>query len=124
MKTININVNAGTGALTFYVPAPCRGTVVDLKAVASETVAADDTIDVQRDSTSVNKITVGAGNTAEGVLLTGTRDSDNKELIFDPDSDTAANKVLKIVISALESSDTLVNIQIKFDEFALVDQND
>lgn len=122
MKTINVNLNAGTGALTFYVPAPCRGIVVGLKAVCSKTVADDDTIDIQRDTTSVNLITVGADNTAAGVLLTGTRDATNKELIFDPDSDTAANKVMKIVVSALESSDTLVNIEIEYDEFALTEQ--
>jgi len=124
MKTINVNVNAGTGGLTFYVPAPCRGVVVGLKAVVSATVAANDTIDIQRNSTSVNLITVGAANVAAGVLLTGTRDTTNKELIFDPDSSTATYKVMKIVISALESANTLVNIEIEFDEFALVNQSD
>lgn len=122
MRTINVNLNGGTGSLTFYVPAPVRGIVVGLKAVFNKTVATVDTIDIQRASTSVNLITVGSGNTAAGVLLTGTRDTTNKELIFDPASSTAANKVFKIVISALETASTLVGIEILYDDFALTTQ--
>lgn len=105
-----------------YIPAPCRGIVVGLYGCFSETVAADDTVDVQRGTTSVNLITVGAANVAEGVLLTGTRDTTNKELIFDPASSTAAYTRLKIAISTLETNPTTFNGYIDFDDFALVSQ--
>lgn len=110
-------------AKDIYIPAPRRGIVVGLYGAFSETVAADDTVNVQRGSSSVNLITVGAANVAEGVLLTGTRDATYKELIFDPDSSTAANKVLKVSISALETNPTTFNGYIEFDDFALVDQS-
>jgi hypothetical protein len=68
-----------------YIPVPCRGIVVALKGCFSETVAANDTVNVLQGANSVNLITVGSANVAEGVLLTGTPDATNKELIFDPD---------------------------------------
>lgn len=105
-----------------YIPVPCRGIVVGLYGAFSETVAADDTVDLLRGASSVNKITVGAANVAEGVLLTGTRDTTYKELIFDPASTTAANKVFKLSISALETNPTTFNGWIEFDEFAIVEQ--
>jgi hypothetical protein len=105
-----------------YIPVPCRGIVVGLYGAFSETVAAADTVDVLRGSDSVNLITVGSGNEAEGVLLTGTRDATNKELIFDPNSATAAHKVFKISISALETNPTTFNGWIEFDDFALTSQ--
>jgi len=106
-----------------YIPVPCRGIVVGLYGAFSEAVAANDTVDIQRDSTSVNLITVGAANVAEGVLLTGTRDATYKEYIFDPDSTTAANKVFHIVISTLETNPTTFNGYILFDDFALTNQS-
>lgn len=120
MRTINISINAGQGELTFYVPAPVRGIVVGLRAIFDTAVADDDTVDVQRGSTSVNLITTGA--TTAGVVYTGTRDSTNKELVFDPASSTAAHKVFKIVISVLPSANTLVGVEILFDDFALTEQ--
>ena len=105
-----------------YIPVPCRGIVVGLYGAFSETVAFDDTVSVLRGASSVNLITVGADNVAEGVLLTGTRDTTNKELIFDPDSATATHKVFKIAISAVLTNPTTFNGYIDFDEFALVDQ--
>lgn len=122
MKTINVNVNAGTGALTFYVPVPCRGIVTGLKAVFSQAVAANDTVDIQRASTSVNLITVATADIAAGVVSVGTPDATNKDLIFDPNSSTAANQVFKIVISTLESANTLTNIEITYDNFAMIEQ--
>ena len=102
---------------------PKRGVVVGLYGAFSETVAAADTVDAQRGSDSVNLITVGAANVAEGVLLTGTRDTTNKELIFDPDSSTATHKVIKLSISALETNPTTFNGYIEFDDMAIVDQS-
>jgi hypothetical protein len=106
-----------------YIPVPCRGIVVALKGAFSETVAAADTVNVLQGATSVNLITVGTGNTAEGVLLTGTPDATSHETIFDPASATASHKVFKIAISALETNPTTFNGYIEFDNFALVDQS-
>lgn len=105
-----------------YIPVPCRGIVTKFTGAFSETVAADDTVDIQRGSTSVNLITVGAANVAEGVLLTGTRDTTYKELIFDPDSDTANHRVFHIAISTLETNPTTFNGIIEFDDHALTTQ--
>jgi hypothetical protein len=106
-----------------YIPVPCRGVVVALKGAFSETVALDDTVNVLRGAESVNLITVGAANVAEGVLLTGTPDTTYKDVIFDPASATAAHRVFKIAISALVTNPTTFNGYILFDNFAIVDQN-
>jgi len=124
MMNLNFLITAGVeaaGAETFYFPVPCRGIVHSVKAVFDTAVAADDTLDVQRDSTSVNKITTGA--TTAGKVYTGTPDTDNKDLVFDPDSDTEAYKMLKIVISELETKNTVVGITIEYDESAAVDED-
>ena len=121
MKRIYINEYC-VAAKDVYYPVPCRGIVVAIVGCFSETVAIDDTVGVARGASTVNLITVGTGNTAEGVLLTGTRDTTNKELIFDPASSTAANKVLKISISALVTDPTTFNGYILFDDFALTTQ--
>ncbi len=120
MRDIFISVTGGTAAATAYIPVPAKGNVVSVKAVFSKTVAADDTVTVSRGATAVNTLTTGA--TTLGVVYTGTPDSTNKDLIFDPDSSTAANKYLKIAISALESTLTEVGIWIRYDDMAIVAQ--
>jgi len=120
MKTINISITGGTAAATSYVLAPARGVVVAVRATFSKTIAAADTVTVSRGSDTVNLITAGA--TTAGKVYTGTPDSTYKELIFDPASATEANKMIKVAISALESTLTEVNIEITFDEFALQTQ--
>jgi len=105
-----------------YIPVPCKGIVVGFRGAFSEDVAADDTVNLQRGANSVNLITVGADNTSEGVELTGVRDSTYKELIFDPESSTEANKKIKISISALETNPTTFHGIIEFDELALTTQ--
>jgi len=123
MKNLNFLVTAGTngaGIETFYFPVPCRGNVHSLKAVFDTAVADNDTVDIQRDSTSVNLITTGA--TTAGKVYTGTPDADDKALIFDPDSETEAYKMLKIVISQLPTADTVVGICIEYDDGAYVEQ--
>jgi len=119
MTPIDISVQVGTGGLTFYIPAPFRCIVTKLVAVFSATVAVGDTVDIQRSSTSVNLATTTVVTAA--VPIEGTRDTTNKQLIFDPASATAANKVLKVAVSALES-ETQVGIHIELDEFAIVTQ--
>ncbi len=120
MKEIFVSLNGGTAALTHYILAPGRGVVKGLKAIFNAAVANDDTVDIQRGTTSVNKITTGA--VTAGAVYSGTPDATNKDLVFDPDSSTEANKMLKIVVSALESANTLVGIWIQFDDSAAVAQ--
>ena len=116
MKEIFVSLNCGTAALTHYLPAPGRGIVKGLKAVFNKAVANDDTVDVLRGTTSVNKITTGA--TTAGAVFNGVLDAANKDLVFDPDSETEAEKLLKIAVSALASADTLAGIWIQFDDSA------
>jgi len=122
MIRIPLREYCSNAAKDVYIPAPCRGIVVALVGAFSETVAADDTVDVLQGAHSVNKITVGADNVLEGVVLTGTPDTTYHELVFDPDSATAANKVLKISVSALVGTTTF-NGYIEFDNFAIIDQS-
>lgn len=120
MKEIFVSLNGGTAAITHYIPAPARGVVKGLKAVFNKAVANDDTIDIQRGASSVNLLTTGA--TTAATVYEGTPDETNKDLVFDPASATAAERVLKIVVSALASADTLAGIWIQFDDSAAVDQ--
>lgn len=123
MMNLNFLITVGVeaaGVATFYFPVPYRGTVKSLNAVFDTTVAADDTVDIQRASTSVNLIATGV--TTAGKVYTGTPDATNKALIFDPSSDTEANKMLKIVVSALATKNTIVGICIEYDNSAYVEQ--
>lgn len=121
MKYINLMIMGGTSAVTAYHPVPCRGTVKSLKAAFGKAVASDDTITLSRSTTAVNTLTTGA--TTAGEVYTGTPDSDNNQLVFDPDSDTDAYKVIKIAISALASASTPVNMTIEYDDSAYVTQD-
>lgn len=120
---IPFQVNGGTSQLTFYVPVPKKGRVRGVRAAANKTVATDDTLSLQRDSSEVNKITVGSGNTAAGTTWSGTPDSSNKNLEFDPNSETVAHKAIKCVLSALTSADTIVSGYIDYDEFGIPDRS-
>ena len=112
---------AATTAQSFYVPVPCRGNVCSVKAVYDAELDADETVTIGRGGTAVNLVTptdaLAAGNVVDGVP-----DTTNKALIFDPDSTTAANKVLKISVpNTVDSAGTLV-LLIEFDDGAYVEQ--
>ena len=103
---------------TLYIPAPCRGVVVGLDVVFNTaTVEPNDTIDIQRDSTSVCLLT--AVTTVAGVKESGVRDATNKALIFDPDDTTAVNQMMKIVTTGAPGSATLT---ITYDDSSYVEQ--
>jgi hypothetical protein len=105
-------------ASTIYVPAPCRGKVAGIKAVfQTNVVEADDTIVVSRDTTAVNTLT--AVTTAGLVVETGVPDTTYKDLLFDPDSDTATSQVMKI---ANTGSPGAALVLIEFDDYAAVAQ--
>ena len=112
---------AATTAQSFYVPVPCRGNVCSVKAVYDAELDADETVTIGRGGTAVNLVTptdaLAAGNVIDGVP-----DTTNKALIFDPDSTTAANKVLKIGIpNTFDSASTLV-LLVEYDDSAYVEQ--
>lgn len=113
----------GAGSEITYVPAPYRGTVKGVKVVSDLQMDATGTLTVSRGATTVNLVTVPAANVAAGVILAGVPDATNKDLIFDPDSATAANKVIKIVDDAtFLGGAATVTIEIEFDESAYVEQ--
>ena len=103
---------------TIYVPAPCRGVVVGLKAVyQTNAVEPADTIIASRDATAVNTLT--AVTTAGLVVETGVPDVTNKDLVFDPASTTAVNQVIKLVANGTAG---VAMVEIEFDESAHVAQ--
>jgi len=112
---------AATTTQVFYSPVPCRGNVNSVKAVYDAEMDADETITIGRGVTAVNLVTptdaLAAGNIVDGVP-----DTTNKALIFDPDSDTAANKVLKISIpNTVDTAGTMV-LLVEYDDGAYVEQ--
>ena len=112
---------AATTAQTFYVPVPCRGNVCSVKAAYDAIMDADETVTIGRGVTAVNLVTP-ADALAAGVIIDGVPDTTNKALIFDPDSTTAANKVLKIAVpNTFDSAGTLV-LLVEFDDSAYVEQ--
>jgi hypothetical protein len=103
---------------TLYVPAPCRGIVVGAKVVfQTNTVEPNDTVVIGRAGTAV--CTVTAVTTAGLVVENGVRDATNKDLIFDPDSATAAYQVFKVTDTGAPG-DKIVTIM--FDEHAAVNE--
>jgi hypothetical protein len=113
----------GAGSEVLYVPVPCKGIVKGVKVVSDLQMDATGLLTISRGATAVNLVTVPAGNIAAGVVLAGVPDTTNKDLVFDPDSATVAEKVIKIVDDAnfLGGAGT-VTILIDFDEFAYVKQ--
>jgi len=115
---IHMLIPIGSDA-TIYVPAPCRGNVAKATAVwGTNAVEPADTIILSRDTTAVNTIT--AVTTAGLVVEQGTPTSGaNKHLIFDPNSATAANQVIKIVANGAAG---VAIVHIEFDDGAYVEQ--
>lgn len=108
---------------TTYIPAPCRGKVSAAYAVyQTNAVEPADTITISRGATTVNLITVPdtTASTAGTVIETGVPDATNKDLIFDPADDTAANTVIKAVSAGAAGTAMLV---IEFDEFAIIEED-
>lgn len=118
---ITIEVAVAT-AKDVYILAPARGVVSAAKAVYSEETDADETVDIQRASTSVNKITPPADTTAEGTAIAGVPNTTNKALVFDPASDTVANQVMKVSIPNTFDTAGMLSLIIDFDDSAYIEQ--
>lgn len=123
MKTLTIVTELATGGDTRYVPVPCRGNVYSVKVASDLQMDATGTLTISRGGDTVNLVTVPAGNVAAGVILDGVPDTTKKAYIFDPDSATVANKVLKIVSDAtFLAGGATVAIVIEHDDMAYVEQ--
>lgn len=114
---------AATTADLFYVPVPCRGIVKAVRAVYSQEMDIDETVDIMRGASSVNLVTPGADALAEGTEITGVPDTTNKDLVFDPASTTVANKVLRVSVPATFDTAGVLGLSIDFDEHAGVAQD-
>jgi hypothetical protein len=123
MKNIDIFIYSAGGVEDYYYPVPCRGVVHSARVIANATLVATGTIILSRSTTAVNTITVPTGDTAAGTALDGVPDTTNKDLIFDPDSSTAANTKIKIAFdTTVLGGASNVIIQIEYDDFASVTQ--
>jgi len=102
-----------------YIPVPCRGTVVAARAVwQTNVVEPGDTVVLAQDTTAVCTITAvdtDGLQCEKGVPTSGA----NQYLIFDPDSSTKANSVIKVTPNGA-AGDVIVTID--FDDSAYVKQ--
>lgn len=96
MKDIYLNFYSAGGVEDYYIPVPCRGVVKSAEYMANATMVATGTITLARSTTAVNTATAPTGDTAAGTVLKGVADTTNKDLVFDPDSSTAAYTKIKM----------------------------
>jgi hypothetical protein len=122
MRDINFQFAvAVTTAQTIYIPVPVRGVIAGIKAAYNQELDADETLTVARASTAVAVVTP-TDALAAGTELDGVMDSTNGQLIFDPDSSTVANKVIKLTVpNTFDTAGVLAGV-IKFDDSAYVTQ--
>ena len=128
MKDIIIVTEVVTGGDIRYVPVPCRGTVQAVRLVSDIAMVVDGTLKIGRGDPStaaycVMTATAPNGGTAAGVVLDGVSDTTYGDLVFDPGSSTAANKVMWIETdSTLFGGPGTLTIHITFDDSAHVAQ--
>ena len=123
MKDIYVNLYSAGGVEDYYIPVPCRGNVKSAEYMANANLVATGTIVLARNTTAVNTATAPTGNTAAGTVLKGVADATNKDLIFDPDSATAANRVIKVSFdTTILGGAANVLLHIVYDDSAHVDQ--
>jgi hypothetical protein len=123
MKNFIFSAPIADAGNTFYIPVPCRGTVKSVKVSCDVNMVATGTVILSRSTTAVNTITVPTGDKAAGTTLAGVPDATNKGLVFDPDSATVANNVIKVVADGtiLASAGNMV-FHIEYDDSAYVAQ--
>ncbi|MFZ2809465.1 MAG: hypothetical protein WAZ60_24030 [Desulfosalsimonadaceae bacterium] len=123
MKNIDINLYSAGGVEDYYIKVPCRGVVHSLNVLANATLVATGTIILARGTTAVNTATAPTGDTAAGTSLAGVPDTTNKDLVFDPDSSTAANTKIKVSFdTTILGGAANVLLQIEYDDSAYVEQ--
>lgn len=111
---------ATTTADAFYYPVPVRGIVKEVIAVFDQESDLDETVTISRGATAVNVCTPPADATAEGTSFTGVPDTTNKDLVFDPDSTTVANRVLKISVPNTIDAGGNLGLSILYDDSAAI----
>lgn len=123
MKNLVFSHAIADAGNTFYIPVPSRGTVKGARVACDVNMVATGTVILSRSTTAVNTITVPTGDKAAGVTLDGVPDVTNKGLVFDPDSTTAANRVIKVVVDGtiLASAGNMI-FNIDYDDSAYVEQ--
>ena len=111
----------GAGGEILYVPVPARGNVHSVKVSCDANLVATGTVEVARGGDAVNLVTIPTGDSAAGTVTTGVPDTTNLGLIFDPDSTTVVNQVIKITDDAtlLAGAGTLT-VLIEYDDSAYV----
>lgn len=123
MKNLIFSHAIADAGNTFYIPVPCRGTVKSVKVTSDVNMVATGTVILSRSTTAVNTITVPTGDKAAGTNLAGVPDATNKGLVFDPDSTTVTDNVIKVVVddTILASAGNMV-FNIEYDDSAYVAQ--
>ena len=125
MQTITFTTEiTASGVDTRYIPVPARGTVHAVRVACDQAMVAAKTIIFSRSSTAVNTVTPPVGNTAAGTILDGVPTSGaNKYLVFDPDSSTTTDQVIKmVVLDAYTGTNATLTVSIEFDDSAYVAQ--
>jgi len=110
-------ITVTTTAGDFYFPVPCRGKVVAFSIIHNSETDADELFTLFRATTAVSVVTP-TDATAAGVRQEGVMDATNGELIFDPDSATAANRVFHIDNLATVDAGAQLTFLIEYDESA------
>jgi hypothetical protein len=113
---------AATTADSRYITVPCRGNIAKVYAVYDQETDEDEVFTLYRDSDAVCTITPPADATAEGTKINGVMDAINGGLIFDPDSATAANQVIKVGIPDTVDTAGNLDLYIEYDDSAYVEQ--
>jgi len=123
MKTLTVTLVVATGGQTVYVAVPCRGNVHSATLASNINSVATGTVILSRSTTAVNTITAPTADHAAGVITVGVPDTTNKALIFDPDSATATDNVIKIVFdSTIHAGAGIDTLTIMYDDSAYVEQ--
>ncbi len=107
------------GGETLYIGVARKGIVKGAHAFLSEAATEDSTIILSRDGTAVNTITI-ADNQIAADRITGVPDT-NKNLVFDPESTTAGDNAIKVVVADTFDSVAHISLVIEYDDFKSVD---
>lgn len=123
MKTFNIGFGvAATTAKTAYYPVIVRGNIAAIKGVYNKETDADEVVTIARGSDTVFTITPPADATAAGTVIDGVAHATNGGLIFDPDSDTVTDKVIKVSVPNTFDTAGALRLTVSYDNSAYVAQ--
>ena len=112
----------GAGSEVRYIPVPYRCILHSVRIASDLQMDATGTLTFSRGADIVNLVTVPAGNIAAGTILDGVPDATNEYLIFDPESTTPANQVIKLTDDAtLLAGAASVTIQLEVDDSCYIE---